>query len=324
MVRALIIETTTDCISPTSAHHRNTLLLQEKLRDHGITVDVLFSGNQTQVYRSDAFQRKYDVIMISYSSPYHRIHGLQQLLELNKETPWGWITNEYNLVPHNTHRDIFKTHSSFVIAGYEKDAVNHKCFRRQYNLNINCLLYQKFTAYPKELDYIYYGSWRPDRESSFRKYLQAGVYLSTSSKNHKKYRDIGCNARPLDRFGWRTPALLRFRYSLYIEDDFSHSKFTNLANRFYESIGCGCVLLFDQACKLTLERSGLKGWEEFIVKDYDDMQRFTASDYALHREKQAVWEDDIKQQQSDMIAQFAEILRTEAACGIIATEGAVA
>ena len=286
MASLLIIETVPRAENPIDAHVRNAIAIQKELKKLGHTVDLLFINENSR-----RFQKKYDVVMVSYGTQFPFIHELDKIEEINKDSAWGWLTNEYNLSPNGMFYKIFKKTSSFLLCNYEIGAVKYNCFDRTYSVNLNTLLFNDMPKTKKTKDFIYYGTYRTDREKYFKKYLQDDVYLSTSTKNHKKFMHIGCTAKPIMKFSWNKPALLNFRYSLYIEDSFTHNNFNNLANRFYESLACSCVILFDKSCLATLKQAGLTDYEQFLISSTEDLKRFNEKNYDDLLKIQQKWKE---------------------------------
>jgi hypothetical protein len=306
MANILIIETVPRNNNPIDAHVRNAIAIQKGLRSKGHHVDLLFTEENSKKY-----QKKYDLIFASYGTQYPLIHELDQIEEKNTDTIWSWITNEYNLKPNSMFVNIFKRRKSFLLCNYEIGAVRFNYFQNQYSVNLNTLLFLDAPKCKKSLDFIYYGTYRPNREIYFKKYLTDKVYLSTSTKNHKKFLHIGVKSKPLKKFSWQTPALLNFRYSLYIEDVFSHNNFNNLANRYYESLGCRCVLLFDKSCINTLIKAKLLNYEQFIISSSDDYNKFNADNYESLLSIQSTWRDNVYIEQQNTLNQIDNIITKE-------------
>ena len=306
MASILIIETVPRAKNPIDAHVRNALAFKTELEAKGHLVDLLFIQEH-----SGRYQKKYDVIFVSYATQYPFIHEMDKIEEKNEDTPWGWITNEYNLRPNAFAYTIFKRRRSFLLCNYELGSVKFACFDAEYSVNLNPLLFKLMPLSKKTHDFIYYGTYRPDREVYFKKYFTEQVYLSTSTKNHKKFLHIGCKSKPIKKFGWDKPALQAFRYSLYIEDTFTHNHFNNLANRYYESLACRCVLLFDKSCKTTLKKAGINNYEPFLIESAKDFARFTKDNYEELLAIQAEWREKVLQERKEIIQSIENVIKTE-------------
>lgn len=127
-------------------------------------------------------------------------------------------------------------------------------------VNWNALTYR-----PEEPGFVgnkglcYYGAYRADREPYFRKYLSPGpyqVFISSSRSGEAEFRRINpraafFKATPL------VPNLKSFQASIYIEDQKTHKVYCSPANRFYELVSAGTLILFDKACQRTFEQAGI-------------------------------------------------------------------
>ena len=306
MASVLIVETVPRAKNPIDAHVRNAISIKTELEKRGHQVDLLFVGENSR-----RFQKKYDVIFVSYATQYPFLHEIEKIEEANINTPWGWITNEYNLRPNAFAYTIFKRRRAFLLCNYELGAVKFACFDAEYSVNLNVLLFKMLPVSKKTHNLIYYGTYRKDREVYFRKYFNENLYLSTSSKNHKKFLHIGCKSKPIGKIEWHKPLLQAFRYSLYIEDPFTHNHFNNLANRFYESLASQCVLLFDQSCINTLKIAGITNYEPFILKTANDVLKYDEKNYQELWKIQSEWKNKIIQQRENIVVEIENVIFEE-------------
>lgn len=250
-----IIETSPKSDSTIDAHTRNSIILSEHLnKKHDC--DLLFSNDAVLL-------KQYDFIIFSYASFYFDFRKFKILIENQKNCKYGWITNEYNLSPNS----YFKNLISFSITGFPQSS--KKITENQCSINLNTwLLKSKTKNNVKKHDLIYYGTFRVNREIYFRKYFkEKNIYVSTSSKNQKKFKNIDCNPIYIEKLNWteNRETLSLFNASLYIEDEFSNDNFTNIANRFYEALYCNTASFFDESCRKTIKQSNVQIDEFFIV-----------------------------------------------------------
>lgn len=305
-MKILIIETAARSNNPIDAHVRNAIAIKKGLVGLGHKCDLLFISDRCDDYGSD-----YDLILVSYATFYPIYDNMEDLLDRNEQARLGWITNEYNLNPNGMFFKRFKKQGAFMLSNFEVGAVTFSCFKNYHSVNLNLFLYKEYPDIKKSEDFIYYGTFRIDRQEYFKKYLTKHVFVSTSTKNMKKYKHIGCTPRYIKKLNWKNPLIRRFKYSLYMEDTFTHDNFNNLANRFYESLGAGCVVLFDKGCINTLKLAGIKNYEEFIVDGEKDLLKFKNRNFAKLLKKQEIWKADIRKQQKKLIKDIERILIEE-------------
>lgn len=247
------------------AHCRNSYILANYLK-----CDLLLIENDF----ISALNKSYDILILSYASRYAPFNLIAELFKRNKKAKKFWLTNEYNLTPITS---IMKYEHS-IIGNFEKQPYN-KNVLNFHSLNLNLLLSKPPNELnDKKYDCIYYGTFRVYRSKYFTEYLQNKIYLSTSSKNFKKFKHIGCNPKYINKLNWieGKETLNLFKYQLYIEDDRTHENFNNLANRYYEAGFCNNVVFFDVNCRNTINKSELSYYkdqvENYIVKSYKDLQ----------------------------------------------------
>lgn len=245
------------------AHLRNSYTLHKRFG-----MPLIFSEEQMLFYADKVKDLEY--ICVSYGSFYCPFRAMNKLIEAHPNAKLIWITNEIEISPPGlVHKQMERAD---IIANFV-ESPNHK-WKRWHFLNLNTLMVsEKNPLMRKKYDAIYYGTYRKDRTKYFRKYLQKDLYLSTNSKNHKKYKHIGCDPKRIGALEWKKgmETLNLFRYSLYIEDEQTHKRFNNLANRFYEALFCNTVTLFDRSCKNTIEKSGIPFDEDFYVDSYEEL-----------------------------------------------------
>jgi hypothetical protein len=220
--------------NPIAVSYRNAAILANDLG-----ADILM--NKTDKIK----HYDYDVIICTYSNRYTDFKTLESLIKKNGNQIRVGIKSEYEEVGFN--RPYFMP---YIEIGNFEGCKNF--------LNTNLLISRQpnqLTA--KKYDCIYYSRHRADRMIYCKEYLQGNIYLSTHPKNHKHFYHAGCRPKLIKHIDWTEgrETLNQFRYSLYIEDKYTHSVFNNLANRWYEAGFCNNVVFFDINCKNTIAKS---------------------------------------------------------------------
>lgn len=284
------------------AHYRNAIAFAKEL------------GIDCIMRREDyTINTIYNIIIFNYASLYQDVNFYKYILELNPKAIIIWLTNEWDLKPNS----VIHNRINYVITNNLKK-YNYPNFIEAIYANINLLIYKETNELtPKKYDCIYYGSFRKDRKQYFTEYLQNDVYLSTSAKNFKKYKHIGCNPKYINKLSWhdKKETLNNFRYSLYIEDVFSHNIYTHFANRWYEAGFCNNVVFFDRNCINTINKSEIASYineiEFYIVGSYAELQakiKECNKDFEYHLNVQKKWRANELQERSNMLKQLKEII----------------
>jgi hypothetical protein len=246
------------------AHYRNSKIIADYL-----SADLLCTEKDF-IY---ALTKNYDVLILGYASFYAPFKLIRKLIEQNPLAKKFVISNEYNIVPSVGGFNPYE-----LICNYEKIPNPGKVIIKQHFINLNLLFAKRSNSLiVKKYDCIYYGTFRLNRSVYFKKYLQDNIYVSTSSKNFKKYLNIGCHSKFIKKLSWqpRKETLNLFRYLLYIEDQTTHDNFNNLANRWYEADFCNCVVFFDKNCYNTIIKSEIgKYWDQikfYVINSHDEL-----------------------------------------------------
>ena len=238
---------------PQNLHWINAKKIKDFLIQSGHEADLIW----TYPTVNDNIKGGYDRIIFNHASHYSYVD--YAWLKASPEARIFYITNEYNLgEPRALWMGVKEGRRYEVIAnhGGSISKIVEKYLDSWHFVNLNCLVFDpKKTTAPKE-GCIYYGSFRKNREVSFRKYLKGKVTVSTHQKNREKFNAIEVNGPFIDRINWSKEGLSSFYSSLYIEDEINHNNYNCLANRFYEALNYGVLTLFDYECKNTIAMSG--------------------------------------------------------------------
>lgn len=238
---------------PQNLHWINAKKIKDFLIQSGHEADLIWSYPTV----NDNIKGGYDRIIFNHASHYSYVD--YAWLKASPEAKIFYITNEYNLgEPRALWMGVKEGRRYEVIAnhGGSISKIVEKYLNSWHFVNLNCLVFDPKETTTEKEGCVYYGSFRKNREQSFRKYLKGRVTVSTHQKNREKFNTIGVNGPFIDRINWSKEALSSFYSSLYIEDEINHINYNCLANRFYEALNHGVLTLFDIECKNTIAMSG--------------------------------------------------------------------
>lgn len=255
-----------DATKSITVSYRNMIILAQEL---GAKLYV----NPTQF---DGAPHDYDAIICGFGSMATECDKQLDFLKRNKNARLYWLVGEYE---QSTFAPLFYAcrddgRRVHIIRNFEHSM---KCTyaEKQSFVEFNSLIYRRPNKpAEKKYDAIYWGRWRPGREKYFREYLRDGIHLSTSAKNMKQFLRAGCNPTLINSMAW-TPfreSLNSFRYSIYVEDEFTHTHYNGLANRFFEALFCNVVQFFDGSCRETVQKSGVPFEEDWYVDGIEDLR----------------------------------------------------
>jgi len=276
--------------NPIAVSYRNASILAEDLG-----ADLLM--NKTDKLK----QKDYEVIICTYSNKYTDFTTLKSLCRPRQTRVL--IRSEYEKVG-----SLITDYKPFISICNFEGGDNF--------LNTNLLVSRPPNPLTdKKYDCIYYSRYRADRMIYCREYLQKGVYLSTRPKNHKHFYHYGCAPKLIKHIDWskRRETLNQFRYSLYIEDKYTHSVFNNLANRWYEAGFCNVVMFFDINCKNTVEKSEIGQYFDpyYYVRSHAELMRKIQEcneDWAKHLTVQKSWRVNESALRAKMIEDLKNII----------------
>jgi len=305
-LKLLIIETSTRLKKLTTVvvHLKNVVVIQKFLQKKGHHVDVAYC-------KEDLPLKKYDIILVSYSSNYLKFNNFNAFCKINKKSCLGWIINEYKSRFNTCFYDYLGRKLNFIITNFVENLVSYKKYNKFYCLNLNTLVFSDYKRLIKKRDFIYYGTFRDNRKKYFDSFLKKDVFVSTSMRNCKKYKHIGVQPTFIKTIDWRNPVLSIFKYSIYLEDEITHNNYNHLANRFYESLSCHCVSLFHVSCLNTLKKSGIKNYQPFLFETYNELMSFKDKDFEELLIIQRQWVKDIEKEKQQVLESIEDILIIE-------------
>jgi hypothetical protein len=303
--KTLIIESTdkkkpllNDYSDTSIVHCRNSLILQKEL-----SCDLI----EGQYKLNEILNNQYDVIICCYASPYAPNIPYREILHKNPDARLIWLVNDHDLEDNQLLRyaiveldrkyDMIcnnprKGYRHWILGKKIRDADKNILGKlNQYipnwlTTNLNSLIMDRSCIFESDTEkngIIYYGTFRKWRSDHFTHHLQEGVTCSSSKKHWKKFEAIDCKCELINKLSWEKGKedLRKYKYSLYIEDIHTHDNFAFLANRYYEALMCGVVVLFDHHCQNTINKSKYIIPEEFVIpKDSNIAEYSKTLDYS--------------------------------------------
>lgn len=246
------------------------------------------TGAQFIDSKESCFISKYETIFI-VNGPMlfcnFREH-LVALCQANKDSRFIWVGNDY-MIKLPSQLNFIKNEKFEIWSAYEIPDSDHK----HQLVNWNSLTFTpNLDLKPKTFSdgLIYFGAFRKGREKSFKKYLSQEapykVHISCSARARGSFFEVNKNAEFHHPFSDVITGLSPFLTTLYIEDETSHRLYCSPANRFYESLSAGALILFDRSCQSTFSRAGFDVGA-FTVDSVDDVARALSGAQALLKEQ---------------------------------------
>jgi len=278
--------------SSSIVHVRNSLLIKEKL-------GFDFISHESEI--KNVISNKYDVIICAYSSPYMRYKQYIDVLLANPNAKIIWLVNDHDVEDNILLRNWVKiTNNQFHMicnnprSGYRHWILNKNINEKKLNdwinewhtINLNCLIFEE-SKYDETKNFhdkegiVYYGTHRKHRIFDMIRYNGAGYALSSSKKNHEKFKNSGIEAQFIEKMLWEEkdsdmfePVGLRLKdylITLYFEDNHTHTNYAFMANRFYESLMCNTLIIYDESCNETIKKSGFNIHPMQIVQNSKEL-----------------------------------------------------
>ena len=291
--------------SPIDAHLRNAYVLKDELQ-----ATILY--NREDLRKS--WSRDFKHIIVSHASFYADVFPFLTWMKDRKDlSKFYFLSNEYNLNINWGFHKFLMNNGFDVIANHVESGSPVYGYENFHTLNLNLLLFKgRNQLIDKKYDCLYWGSYRPNREVYFKKYFDENMMLSTSSKNLKKFRAIGCKSKGIKKLTWdkNRETLNLFKYTIYIEDLKTHKHYSHLANRFYEALSCNVLMFFDVSAKKTTELAGLDVEDFYFVSGANELREKTKiadKNYNERIEAQSRWVDSALSERKELMRSLKDI-----------------
>lgn len=291
---------------------------------HWINAKIIadrFGGDLIWSYPTvnDNIKSGYDIIIFVHASMYSFVD--YAWLEASPNAKIFHVTNEYNLgEPRILWMAVKAGRRYNVIANHE--AKPSKLVGKYIddwnivNLNALCInpeLIEINKSNNIEGDFeedkaLYYGSFRKGRIKYFEKYFNSpSMIVSSHKKNHEKFHKIDVKPEFITRINWSKDGLSKYLYSLYIEDEKTHTYYNFLANRFYEALNYQVIPLFDASCANTLNRCGYNIGPEYIINSPEEL----AAKIQDPPEFKLTWIDQAIDEKESVLNKIDNIIRSK-------------
>jgi hypothetical protein len=290
---------------PQNLHWLNAKQIKDFLIQQGHEADLVWSYPTV----NDEIKSGYDRIIFNHASHYSYVD--YAWLQASPDAKLFHITNEYNLgEPRALWMAVKAGRRYEVIANHSPDIskIVQKYVDNWHFTNLNALIFNPILPNKQKKGCVYYGSFRKDREPSFRKYLKGNVIVSTHQKNREKFQNIGVSGPFVDRINWSKDALMDYKTSLYIEDEITHKNYNCLANRFYECLNYNVLPLFDAACKNTIALSGYDVADYFIVDDESSVTALTEDPPVSYQDYLQRWKEKASKEKQNILTSIASVV----------------
>jgi hypothetical protein len=245
--------------------------------------------------------KQYDVIICAYASPYMKYNTYLDILVVNNEAKMFWLVNDHDVEDNILLRKwLLKYNRPYNMicnnprAGYRHWILGKNINEKKLNdwidewhtVNLNALIFDETTFNATKdvqrlSDIVYYGTFRKHRIKDMLDYNSVDYFVSSSKKNHLKYQAAGIKAKFIEKLQWfdKEPDLIEpiglrlrdYKYSVYFEDEHTHTNYAFMANRFYECVMNNTLLFYDARCKLVIEQSGYNIDSFQMVKDGEEL-----------------------------------------------------
>lgn len=314
-------------------HARNSVILADI-----IGADIVTCERDMDV----AEGKQYKNIICCYASPYMKYKKLIHILHNNPDARLWWFVNDHDLEDNIVLRNILKetngertfgmicnnsreNYRGWILRKKVRDTEKNQIgilndfIDEWHTFNLNALIYNYTIPYnweDKIHESVYYGTMRKWRLDDLIEYQKTGMTLSATTRTQRKFTEKGVNqCLFVDKLSWQREfeGLKDYKFSLYVEDLHTHDHYAHMANRYYESLMCNVVTIFDRKCADNIAKSGFKISEDFIVSDAEEYKAVVAKYSQQDMFEKALEENEHNKQQAQLeydvvVRQLKEVL----------------
>jgi hypothetical protein len=286
----VIILSSAESINSMSPHMENSKQLRDNLgydlclQDEKAITEMLGLGSYKSIIFTYGTGREYTRTSVT---------GINKMVERTGVKPkLFYLKNEYNIGENHVLwalcRDEDYTYEMITNNMFEAESRCKKYHTDWHIVNINNIVSHNLylawenqepasTLFPAKNNYglkefsrlMYYGTFRKERRDYFKYWLDDTFFVSSSKKNWPKFKSVTeANLFPPMKDHME---LLKFKYTLYMEDMVSTKYFTHLANRFYEALDYDIIMFFDAICKTSIEKDAYPIDDMFLVNDLEEL-----------------------------------------------------
>lgn len=143
---------------------------------------------------------------------------------------------------------------------------------------------------------FYWGALRKGREQRLADLLQGDfkTTISTAPQSVKKFQKYLPDVNYIPQLKNLSEDLSNYRATLYTQDEISDTIYCSLANRFYEALSSKVAILIDESSVGTFETAGLLGFEQFVVRNPEDVEFMLGFSEEIAMQQNRLWAKDYK------------------------------
>lgn len=158
---------------------------------------------------------------------------------------------------------------------------------------------------------LYYGAFRQGREELFSKYMSPPLpyplTVSATKTGREKFEDLNVLLNVIPPAHNLSDMLRKYAMTLYLEDEKSNRLYCSPANRFYESLGAGVAMVFDESSIWTFEQAGYD-ISPFVVKNKNEVANAFARWPLIRQIQRSDW--GLRDYRSELDTQVSAALQT--------------